>query len=180
MRIIETTLSGVLILEPVVFRDERGSFIESFNAKRMAEAGIDCTFVQDNDSCSVRGVLRGLHLQTRNSQGKLVRVVKGTVFDVAVDLRKGSKTFSKWVGISLSDENKRMVWIPPGFAHGFLVTSEEAVCVYKTTDYYAPEFERTLAWDDATVGIQWPITSTVTLSKKDRQGQSLAEIESLL
>jgi dTDP-4-dehydrorhamnose 3,5-epimerase len=152
--------------------------MESFNAKAFQEAtGLDVTFVQDNHSRSGKGVLRGLHYQIEQAQGKLVRVVRGSVFDVAVDLRKASPTFGKWVGVELSEENSRQLWIPPGFAHGFLVTSESADFLYKTTDYYAPQFERSLAWNDPTVGVVWPLSGEPQLSAKDVAGKALAECE---
>lgn len=178
MNVIQTTLPGVLILEPQVFGDERGFFFESFNQKTLAEqAGIDAPFVQDNHSRSARNVLRGLHYQIRQSQGKLVRVTAGEVFDVAVDIRKSSPTFGKWVGIRLSAENKRMMWVPPGFAHGFLVLSDYAEFLYKTTDYYAPEFERCIAWNDPDLAIDWPLDAEPQLSAKDKEGIALKDAE---
>jgi dTDP-4-dehydrorhamnose 3,5-epimerase len=168
----------VLIIEPKVFGDERGFFYESFNARTFAEqTGITAQFVQDNHSKSVKGVLRGLHYQIQQAQGKLVRVVAGEVFDVAVDIRKHSPTFGKWVGVLLSAENKRQMWIPQGFAHGFLVTSESAEFLYKTTDYYAPEFERSIIWNDPAIGIQWPIANEPTLSNKDKVAPLLKDAE---
>jgi dTDP-4-dehydrorhamnose 3,5-epimerase len=178
MKVIPTPIEGLLILEPTVFGDERGFFYESFNAKRFAElTDVQLPFVQDNHSRSARGVLRGMHYQIRQAQGKLVRVTAGSVFDVAVDLRKSSPTFGKWFGVELSAENKRQFWIPPGFAHGFAVTSEFAEFLYKTTDYYAPEYERSLAWNDPAVGIEWPIAGTPLLSAKDQKGAALADAE---
>lgn len=178
MNIIETSLPGVLALEPKVFGDARGFFFESYNKRVLAEAaGIDAEFVQDNHSLSARNVLRGLHYQIRQPQGKLVRVVAGEVFDVAVDIRKDSPTFGKWAGVHLSADNKRMMWVPPGFAHGFLVLSESAEFLYKTTDYYAPEYERCIRWDDPDIGIVWPLAGAPLLSDKDRQGVALAEAE---
>lgn len=178
MQAIPTAIPEVIILEPKVFGDERGFFFESFNASMFVQAtGLKREFVQDNHSKSAKNVLRGLHYQIQQPQGKLVRVVQGEVFDVAVDLRKSSKTFGQWVGEILSAENKRQLWIPEGFAHGFLVLSDTAEFLYKTTDYYTPEFERSIAWDDPTIGIQWPIDETPTLSAKDRQGKVLAEAE---
>lgn len=178
MKVIQTTLPGVLILEPKVFGDERGFFFESFNQKTLAEqAGIDHPFVQDNHSRSARNVLRGLHYQIQQSQGKLVRVTAGEVFDVAVDIRKSSPTFGKWVGIRLSAENKRMMWVPPGFAHGFLVLSDYAEFLYKTTDYYAPEFERSIAWNDPDLAIDWPLDTEPQLSAKDKAGIALNDAE---
>jgi dTDP-4-dehydrorhamnose 3,5-epimerase len=178
MNIIETALPGVLLLEPKVYGDARGFFFESYNRRVLAEkAGIEAEFVQDNHSLSARGVLRGLHYQIRQPQGKLVRVVAGEVFDVAVDLRRAAPTFGKWAGVHLSAENKRMLWIPPGFAHGFLVLSESAEFLYKTTDYYAPEHERCLRWDDPALAIAWPLATAPLLSAKDRQGVALAAAE---
>jgi dTDP-4-dehydrorhamnose 3,5-epimerase len=178
MNVVQTAIPGLLILEPKVFGDSRGFFLESFNAKAFQEAtGLDVNFVQDNHSRSGKGVLRGLHYQIEQAQGKLVRVVRGSVFDVAVDLRKASPTFGKWVGVELSEENSRQLWIPPGFAHGFLVTSESADFLYKTTDYYAPQFERSLAWNDPTVGVVWPLSGEPQLSAKDVAGKALAECE---
>jgi len=176
MNVVNTAIPDLLILEPRVFGDARGFFMESFNARAFQEAtGLDVDFVQDNHSRSTRGVLRGLHYQIQQPQGKLVRVVRGSVFDVAVDLRKGSPTFGKWDGVELSEDNNRQLWIPPGFAHGFLVTSESADFLYKTTDYYAPEFERSLAWNDPAVGVEWPLTGEPLLSAKDVAGKPLAE-----
>ena len=177
MKIIPTDIPDVLIIEPKVFGDARGFFMETFQARRMAEAGICCDFVQDNQSRSTRGVLRGLHFQIKQTQAKLVRVVNGAVFDVCVDLRKSSPTFGRWVGTELSAENKRELWIPTGFAHGFYVLSEFADVIYKTTDYYAPEWERTLKWDDPAIGIKWPIQEgeNPIVSAKDGQGSLLAE-----
>lgn len=178
MNVIQTTLPGVLILEPKVFGDERGFFFESFNQKTLAElAGIAMPFVQDNHSRSARNVLRGLHYQIQQSQGKLVRVTEGEVFDVAVDIRKSSSTFGKWVGIRLSAENKRMMWVPPGFAHGFLVLSDYAEFLYKTTDYYAPEFERSIVWNDPDLAIDWPLDAEPQLSAKDKAGIALNDAE---
>lgn len=181
MNVIQTAIPDLLILEPKVFGDARGFFMESFNAKAFqAATGLDVNFVQDNHSRSAKGVLRGLHYQIEQAQGKLVRVVRGNVFDVAVDLRKSSPTFGKWVGLELSEENNRQFWIPPGFAHGFLVTSDSADFLYKTTDYYAPQFERSLAWNDPTVGVEWPLhllDGAPLLSAKDVAGKPLAECE---
>jgi dTDP-4-dehydrorhamnose 3,5-epimerase len=174
-----TALTDVLVLEPRVFGDARGFFLESFNAHRFAEAtGVRAEFVQDNQSRSARGVLRGLHYQIRQPQGKLVRVVRGRVFDVAVDLRRSSPAFGRWAGVELSEDNHRQLWIPPGFAHGFLVLSESADFLYKATDYYAPEHERAIRWDDPSVGIDWPIAEQAPLlSAKDRAAPSLAAAE---
>ncbi|MDD2989150.1 MAG: dTDP-4-dehydrorhamnose 3,5-epimerase [Zoogloea sp.] len=178
MNVVQTAIPGLLILEPKVFGDSRGFFMESFNARAFQEAtGLEVNFVQDNHSRSGKGVLRGLHYQIEQAQGKLVRVVRGSVLDVAVDLRKASPTFGKWEGVELSEENSRQLWIPPGFAHGFLVTSEWADFLYKTTDYYAPQFERSLAWNDPTVGVVWPLTGEPQLSAKDVAGKALAECE---
>lgn len=176
MKITPTEIPDVLLVEPKIFGDERGFFFESFNQQRWQElTGLKTTFVQDNHSRSAKGVLRGLHYQTRQTQGKLVRVVQGEVFDVAVDLRKSSATFGKWVGCHLSAENKRMLWVPEGFAHGFLVLSEFAEFLYKTTDYYAPEFERCIGWDAAELSIDWPLTAPPVLSAKDAAGASFKE-----
>jgi dTDP-4-dehydrorhamnose 3,5-epimerase len=179
MQVIQTRLPEVLILEPQVFGDERGFFYESFNARRFAEAtGVSRDFVQDNHSRSARGVLRGLHYQLQQAQGKLVRVSAGEVYDVAVDLRRSSPTFGQWVGAHLSAENKRQLWVPEGFAHGFLVLSEYAEFLYKTTDYYAPAHERCIRWDDASLAIDWPLDGlTPQLSAKDQQGLSLQDAE---
>ena len=178
MNVIQTTLPGVLILEPKVFGDERGFFFESFNQRTLAEtAGIDTPFVQDNHSRSAKNVLRGLHYQIQQSQGKLVRVTAGEVFDVAVDIRKSSRTFGKSIGFRLTAENKLMAWIPPGFAHGFLVLSDYAEFLYKTTDYYAPEFERCIAWNDPDLDIDWPLEDEPQLSAKDKAGIALKDAE---
>jgi dTDP-4-dehydrorhamnose 3,5-epimerase len=177
MKVQSTQLAGVLIVEPDVFGDDRGFFLESFNERAMREIGIDTHFVQDNHSRSQRNVLRGLHYQLHQPQGKLVRVVRGTVFDVAVDIRRGSSTFGKWVGVELSAENKRMFWMPAGMAHGFVVLSDTADFLYKATDYYAPEFERTILWNDPDLGIEWPLTGEPILSSKDVAGKSFCEAE---
>lgn len=178
MRAIPTAIPDVLIIEPKVFGDERGFFYESFNSKAFREAtGLDVQFVQDNHSKSVRNVLRGLHYQIQQPQGKLVRVVLGDVFDVAVDIRKGSKTFGHWVGEVLSADNKRQLWIPPGFAHGFVVLSETAEFLYKTTDYYAAQYERCIAWNDQTLAINWQFNGAPSLSAKDAAASSLALAE---
>mgnify|MGYP001068240057 CR=1 FL=1 len=177
MKVLATELPEVLVIEPRVFGDARGFFFESYNRRAFAAAtGVDAEFVQDNHSRSVRNVLRGLHYQIRQPQGKLIRVVVGEVFDVAVDLRRSSPRFGRWVGVHLSAENKRMLWVPPGFAHGFLALTDAEV-LYKTTDYYAPEHERCLRWDDPTLAIAWPLAEAPLLSAKDRQGVSLAEAE---
>ena len=179
MNIIATDLPEVLIIEPQVFGDERGFFYESFNAKRFAElTGVQRDFVQDNHSRSARGVLRGLHYQLQQTQGKLVRVSAGEVFDVAVDVRRHSANFGKWVGVHLSAENKRQLWVPEGFAHGFLVLSDYAEFLYKTTDYYAPAHERSIRWDDPQLAIDWPLDGlTPVLSAKDQQGSAFADAE---
>lgn len=173
-----TELPEVLILEPRVFGDDRGFFFESFNARDFRQAtGLDVDFVQDNHSKSSRGVLRGLHYQISNPQGKLVRVTQGSVFDVAVDLRRSSPHFGQCAAVELSAENKRQLWIPPGFAHGFVVTSETAEFLYKTTDYWYPEHERSLLWSDPALGIRWPIDSAPLLAAKDTAGKPLAKAD---
>jgi dTDP-4-dehydrorhamnose 3,5-epimerase len=178
MKVIATQLPEVLILEPKVFGDERGFFYESFNAKAFAEAtGLQREFVQDNHSRSQRGVLRGLHYQVEQAQGKLVRVTVGEVLDVAVDIRRSSANFGKWVGVRLSAENKRQLWVPEGFAHGFVVLSEHAEFLYKTTDYYAPAHERSIRWDDPTLAINWQFDGMPQLSAKDLAGKSLQDAE---
>jgi len=178
MRLIRTDLPEVLLLEPRVFGDARGFFMESYSARVFAEAtGLQPDFVQDNHSRSTRGVLRGLHYQIRQPQGKLVRVTQGRVFDVAVDLRRASPNFGCWTGAELSAENNLQMWIPAGFAHGFLVLSDSADFLYKTTDYYAPEHERCLLWDDPAVGVRWPLEGEPLLSDKDREGLPLAQCE---
>ena len=178
MQIIERALNGVVLLEPKVFGDDRGFFMETFNQRVFRElTGVAPDFVQDNHSRSADGVLRGLHYQIRQPQGKLVRVVSGSVFDVAVDLRRSSSSFGQWYGTELSAQNKRQLWIPPGFAHGFLVTSESAEFLYKTTDYWAPEFERSLAWNDPALAITWPLAGEPVLSAKDRVGLPFAQSE---
>ena len=178
MNVIPTAIPDVLIIEPKVFGDERGFFFESFNHRQFAELiGRNVDFVQDNHSRSAKNVLRGLHYQIQQPQGKLVRVVQGTVFDVAVDIRRSSPTFGQHVGVELSAENKRMLWVPEGFAHGFVVVSDTAEFLYKTTDYWAPEFERSIAWNDSAIGIQWPIKGEPSLSAKDQQAKALAQAE---
>ena len=178
MKCIPTAIPDILIIEPKVFGDERGFFFESFNRRQFAElTGREVDFVQDNHSRSVKNVLRGLHYQIQQPQGKLMRVVQGEVFDVAVDIRRSSPTFGQHVALELSAENKRMLWIPEGFAHGFVVLSDTAEFLYKTTDYWAPEFERSIAWNDPAIGIQWPIQSEPTLSEKDQHGKLLAKAE---
>lgn len=182
MKVTPTAIPEVLVLEPRVFGDARGFFLESFNRRAFrAAAGSDPDFVQDNHSRSARGVLRGLHYQVRQPQGKLVRVVRGAVFDVAVDIRRGSPTFGRWAGVELSEENQRQLWVPEGFAHGFVVLSESADFLYKTTDYYAPEHERCIAWNDPDLAIAWPLgqhgIAEPQLSAKDRQGTPLRSAE---
>ncbi|MES2531726.1 MAG: dTDP-4-dehydrorhamnose 3,5-epimerase [Pseudomonadota bacterium] len=178
MKATPTAIPDVIVIEPKVFGDARGFFFESFNGKAFDEAvGRHIEFVQDNHSRSTKGVLRGLHYQIQQPQGKLVRVVRGAVFDVAVDIRKASPTFGKWVGMELSEENHRMLWVPPGFAHGFIVLSESADFLYKTTDYYAPAHERCIAWDDPALAIVWPDGLSPTLSAKDQAGQRLGTAE---
>lgn len=178
MKVIPTAIPEVLIIEPRVFGDSRGFFFESFNQRVFNQAvGQNVQFVQDNHSRSAHGVLRGLHYQLLQPQGKLVRVVRGAVFDVAVDVRKSSPTFGRWVGVMLTEDNCRQLWIPPGCAHGFAVTSESADFLYKTTDYYAPEHERCIAWDDPAIGITWPLEGEVQLSDKDQAGLTLAKAE---
>lgn len=181
MKITATDIPDVFIVEPKVFGDDRGFFFESFNQNQWEEAtGIKTSFVQDNHSRSVKGVLRGLHYQIKQPQGKLVRCVLGEVFDVAVDIRKSRPTFGKWVGVVLSAENKRQFWVPEGFAHGFLVLSDVAEFLYKTTDYYAPEHERCIIWNDPDIGIKWPFDEKPRLSGKDAQGGSFKKAECFL
>lgn len=178
MKIIETALPEVLVIEPTVYGDQRGYFYESYNERRFQElTGVAPRFVQDNHSRSSKNVLRGLHYQIRQPQGKLVRVTVGEVFDVAVDIRKSSPRFGQWVGIVLSAENRRQMWIPEGFAHGFLVTSDAAEFLYKTTDYWVPEHERCIAWNDTDIGIDWPLDAAPVVSGKDAQGRRLKEAE---
>lgn len=178
MKVIPTAIPAVLIIEPRVFGDTRGFFFESFNQRAFSQAtGLDVNFVQDNHSRSAKSVLRGLHYQIRQPQGKLVRVVRGAVFDVTVDIRKSSATFGQWVGVELTEDNHRQLWIPPGFAHGFYVLSDSADFLYKTTDYYAPEFERSLVWNDPKIAIAWPLDTQPIVSAKDAQGMSLANVE---
>jgi dTDP-4-dehydrorhamnose 3,5-epimerase len=167
----------VKIIEPKVFADQRGFFLESYNERVFKSLGIETHFVQDNHSCSQRGVLRGLHYQIQQPQGKLIRVLQGEIFDVAVDLRKSSPDFGKWTGVRLSKENRRMLWIPSQFAHGFLVLSETAEVAYKATDYYAPQWERSLLWNDPDIGIEWPQSEELILSEKDRNGCRFSEAE---
>jgi dTDP-4-dehydrorhamnose 3,5-epimerase len=176
MKITPTSIPEVLIVEPRVFEDARGAFFEAYNRNEMGKAGIDAEFVQDNQSLSRKNVLRGLHYQIRQPQGKLIRVLSGEIFDVAVDCRRSSKTFGAVLHVNLSEANRRMLWIPAGFAHGFLVVSETAQVLYKATDFYAPQFERTLLWNDARLAIPWPCDQPV-LSEKDRLGAPLSEAE---
>ena len=177
MQRIDTAIPDVFMIDPKVFGDERGFFFESYNKRAMQELGITDEFVQDNHSRSSRGVLRGLHYQIQHTQGKLVRVIAGSVFDVAVDLRKNSPTFGQWVGMELSADNKRMAWIPPGFAHGFVVTSDTAEFLYKTTDYWSPPDERCLLWNDPALNISWPLDSEPTIAAKDAAGLPLSQCE---
>ncbi len=179
MKFIPTSIPDIILIEPRIHGDSRGFFMETYQAQKFADAGILADFVQDNHSGSQRGTLRGLHYQIRQAQGKLVRVVAGEVYDVVVDLRRSSPTFGQWVGILLSAENRRQVWVPTGFAHGFYVTSEWAEFVYKTTDFYAPEWERTLAWNDPQLGIHWPLVDgqPPVMSARDTRGQLLSEAE---
>ena len=176
MKVIPTAIPDVLVLEPKVYDDGRGFFLESFNQRVFNQAtGLEVEFVQDNHSRSAKGVLRGLHYQLQQPQGKLVRVVRGAVFDVAVDIRRSSSHFGRWVSIELSEDNHRQLWIPPGFAHGFLVLSDSADFLYKTTDYYAPEHERAILWNDPSIGIDWPLTTAPLLSAKDKAASLLAD-----
>ena len=178
MQVVQTAIPDVLILEPKVFGDDRGFFFESFNQQTFENlTGIKANFVQDNHSKSAANVLRGLHYQIERAQGKLVRVTSGEVFDVAVDIRRQSATFGKWVGVLLSAENKRQMWIPPGFAHGFVVLKDNTEFLYKTTDYYAPQYERCIRWDDPAIGIEWPVSQSLILSAKDQQGLLLSQAE---
>ena len=178
MNIISCDIDGPLVIDPMVFGDERGFFMESWNAAKFAQAGLDIAFVQDNHSRSQKGVLRGMHFQNPGPQGKLVRVVSGAVFDVAVDLRRSSPTFGKWTGVELSAENKRMFWVPQGFAHGFLTLADDTDFLYKCDAPYAPQHEHSLAWDDPDVAISWPLDSIeVQLSAKDAKGTPLSDVE---
>lgn len=175
----KTSIDGVYVIETKVFGDNRGYFMETYNKKQFAEVGLDIDFVQDNQSKSSKGVLRGLHFQTKHSQGKLVRVTEGEVFDVAVDLRKASKTYGKWEGVVLSAENKKQFYIPKGFAHGFLVLSDEATFTYKCTDFYAPEYDGGVMWNDPEIGIEWPLDriDNVILSEKDKNHKNLRDLD---
>lgn len=180
MKVTPAAIPEVLVIEPKVFGDARGFFLESFNQRTFNQiTGLDVQFVQDNHSHSQQGVLRGLHYQIQQPQGKLVRVIRGDVFDVAVDIRRSSPTFGQWAGVRLTEKNHHQLWIPPGFAHGFYVLSEYADFVYKATDYYAPEFERCIAWNDAGIGIRWPVAGSMqpVISDKDRKGVALADAE---
>ena len=178
MKIIPTSIPEVLIIEPNLVSDSRGFFFESFNEKKFSQnTGLNVRFVQDNHSQSVKGVLRGLHYQIQQPQGKLVRVVRGAVFDVAVDIRKSSPTFGQWAGAELTEENCRQLWAPAGFAHGFLVLSDKADFLYKTTDYYAPQFERSILWNDPNIGIQWPLNKEPQLSTKDKASSLLEQAD---
>ncbi|MDA8163378.1 MAG: dTDP-4-dehydrorhamnose 3,5-epimerase [Desulfobacteraceae bacterium] len=178
MKVIMTEIAEVVIIEPRVFEDDRGFFYESYNKKKFLElTGIDQEFVQDNHSRSCKNVLRGLHYQIRQTQGKLIRVISGEVFDVAVDIRKSSPTFGKWVSVHLSSDNRRILWVPPGFAHGFLVLSDVVEFLYKTTDYYAPQFERTIIWNDPDLAIDWPTADKPVLSPKDLSGSLFRSAE---
>ena len=178
MKVTPTAIADVLMIEPKVFGDARGFFFESFNQQAFDDVtGARQQFVQDNHSRSTKGVLRGLHYQTEQPQGKLVRVARGAVFDVAVDIRKSSPTFGKWVGVELSEDNHRQLWVPPGFAHGFVVLSEMADFLYKTTDYYAPAHERCIAWNDPVIGIEWPMAAEPSLSAKDKLGTMLRDAQ---
>ena len=177
MKVTSTELAGVKLIEPRVFGDDRGFFLESYNARDFDAAGLAATFVQDNHSGSRRGVLRGLHYQVAHAQGKLVRVAAGEVFDVVVDLRRSSPSFGRSLGMTLSAQNRRMLWVPPGFAHGFLTTSEHAEFLYKTTDYWFPEHERTLLWNDPALGIVWPLSVPPILTPKDAAGTPLAQAD---
>jgi dTDP-4-dehydrorhamnose 3,5-epimerase len=182
MKVIDTTIPDVKIIEPLVFGDERGFFMETWNQQKFEElvTGKETRFVQDNHSKSKQGILRGLHYQSVNTQGKLVRVVSGEVFDVAVDIRKDSQTFGQWVGVFLSAENKRQLWVPEGFAHGFYVTSEEAEFVYKCTNYYNPASEVSIAWNDTDIGIEWPFTAKPMLSEKDNNAMSIESYKNMI
>jgi dTDP-4-dehydrorhamnose 3,5-epimerase len=173
MKVVRTDIPEVLLLEPRVYQDERGFFLESYNRRAFKEAtGLEVDFVQDNQSFSVRNVLRGLHYQIRQTQGKLIQVMAGEIFDVAIDLRRSSPTFGRWVGVTITGGGHRMIWIPQGFAHGYIVLSEHAIVFYKATDFYAPEHERTIRWDDPALGIRWPLEGEPIVSDKDRRGSA--------
>lgn len=178
MKVTPTSMPEVLVFEPTVFGDDRGFFYESYNARQFSQmTGLSVNFVQDNHSRSAKNVLRGLHYQVRQPQGKLVRVVSGSIFDVVVDIRASSPFFGRWIGVELSAENRRQLWVPPGFAHGFVVTSASAECLYKTTDYWSPEHERSILWNDPALAIEWPLSGDPMLSGKDSQGKLLADAE---
>lgn len=178
MKVTPTSMPEVLVFEPTVFGDDRGFFYESYNARQFSQmTGLSANFVQDNHSRSAKNVLRGLHYQIRQPQGKLVRVVSGSIFDVVVDIRASSPFFGRWIGVELSAENRRQLWVPPGFAHGFVVTSASAECLYKTTDYWSPEHERSILWNDPALAIEWPLSGDPMLSGKDSQGKLLADAE---
>lgn len=177
MEVVRTEIPDVLLIQPKLFGDSRGCFMETFSTQRYAEHGIRSPFVQDNYSRSRRGTLRGLHYQIEQTQGKLVQVLRGEIYDVAVDLRRSSPTFGRWVGVTLSEENHRQLYIPPGFAHGFYVISEDVDFIYKCTDYYAPQHDRTLLWSDPTIGIPWPLVGEPLLSEKDKQGRAFADAD---
>lgn len=179
MEFIPTQIPDIILIKPKVYEDPRGYFMETYRVDRFSAGGIPQSFVQENQSCSQKGVLRGLHYQIKQAQGKLVRVIAGEVFDIAVDIRRSSPTFGQWVGITLSVENRHQLWIPEGFAHGFYVTSDYAEVVYKVTDYYAPEWERSILWNDPKIGVEWPLFDNLppTLSKKDLDGKPLADAE---
>lgn len=177
MEVVRTEIPDVLLIQPKLFGDSRGCFMETFSTQRYAEHGITGPFVQDNYSRSRRGTLRGLHYQIQQTQGKLVQVLRGEIYDVAVDLRRSSPTFGSWVGVTLSEENHRQLYIPPGFAHGFYVVSEDVDFIYKCTDYYAPQHDRTLLWSDPTIGIPWPLVGEPLLSEKDKQGRAFADAD---
>ena len=178
MKVTPTAMPEVLVFEPTVFGDDRGFFYESFNAREFSQiTGLSVNFVQDNHSRSAKNVLRGLHYQVRQPQGKLVRVISGAIFDVVVDIRASSPFFGRWVGVELSAENRRQLWVPPGFAHGFVVTSDSAECLYKTTDYWSPSYERSILWNDPALAIDWPLTGEPMLSGKDSQGKLLADAD---
>lgn len=177
MEVVRTEIPDVLLIQPKLFGDSRGCFMETFSTQRYAEHGIMGPFVQDNYSRSRRGTLRGLHYQIQQTQGKLVQVLRGEIYDVAVDLRRSSPTFGRWVGVTLSEENHRQLYIPPGFAHGFYVVSEDVDFIYKCTDYYAPQHDRTLLWSDPTIGITWPLVGEPLLSEKDKQGRAFSDAD---
>jgi len=178
MEFVPTKIPDVLVIKPKIFEDPRGFFLETYRENEFVSAGIDCKFVQENHSASQRGVLRGLHYQIRQTQGKMVRVISGEIFDAVVDIRRSSPTFGQWVGVGLSAENKYQLWVPPGFAHGFYVLSENAEITYKVTDYYAPEWDRSMLWCDPQIGIEWPLMNDVPiLSNKDIHGKPFAEAE---